>query len=225
MKKGEHAIVTVKPEYGFGSNAVKCDLTTVPPCSTLIYEVEMLEFTREKDPWEMSIHERIEIASRKKEGGNALFKLGKYQRALKTYAKAVDYVSEGSPFEVDDQKLIKSLQVSCWLNGAACSLKLDNFQEAIKQCSMVLNIEPSNVKALYRRAQAYMKTNDLHLAELDIKKSLEIDPENREVKLLQKNLKQLQVESNKRDANLYTTMFARMLNENSPDKKAFADGN
>lgn len=34
-----------------------------------------------------------------------------------------------------------------------------------------------------------------------------------------KNLKQLQVESNKRDANLYTTMFARMLNENSPATK------
>lgn len=36
---------------------------------------------------------------------------------------------------------------------------------------------------------------------------------------MQKNLKQLQVESNKRDANLYTTMFARMLNENSPATK------
>lgn len=37
----------------------------------------------------------------------------------------------------------------------------------------------------------------------------------REVKLMQKTLKQLQAESNKRDAKLYTTMFARLSNENS----------
>lgn len=182
-------------------------------------ELKVIFWLKEKATWEISSHERIEVAGRKKEEGNVLFKFGKYQRALKKYDKAVDYVSEDGPFGDDDQKLIKSLRVSCWLNGAACCLKLDDFEEAIKQCSMVLDIESSNVKALYRRAQAYMKTNDLHLAELDIKKSLEIDPENREVKLMQKNLKQLQAESNKRDANLYTTMFARMLNENSPATK------
>lgn len=35
------------------------------------------------------------------------------------------------------------------------------------------------MKALYRRAQAYMETADLHLAELDIKKALDADPLNR----------------------------------------------
>lgn len=46
MKKGEHAIVTVKPDYGFGNIEVKRDLAMVPPCSTIIFEVEMLEFTK-----------------------------------------------------------------------------------------------------------------------------------------------------------------------------------
>lgn len=35
------------------------------------------------------------------------------------------------------------------------------------------------MKALYRRAQAYIQLADLDLAELDIKKALEIDPDNR----------------------------------------------
>lgn len=43
----------------------------------------------------------------------------------------------------------------------------------------VLDIEFHNVKALYRRAQAYMEIADLVLAELDIKKALEVDPHNR----------------------------------------------
>lgn len=40
-------------------------------------------------------------------------------------------------------------------------------------------MEFHNVKALYRRAQAYLRTADLHLAESDIKKALEADPHNR----------------------------------------------
>ncbi len=36
-----------------------------------------------------------------------------------------------------------------------------------------------NVKAFYRRAQAHMYLVDFDLAELDIKKALEIDPDNR----------------------------------------------
>lgn len=219
MKKGEHAIVTVKPDYGFGNTEVKRDLAMVPPCSTIIFEVEMLEFTKEKDPGEMNKHERIQVAQRKKEEGNLLFKDGKYQRAVKKYEKAIDCINEDEPFEDDDQKIVKSLRVSCWLNGAAACLKWNYFQEAINQCSKVLEVESYNVKALYRRAQAFMEKADLHLAELDIKKALEIDPQNREVKLIQKTLKQLQAESNKRDAKLYTTMFARLSNENSSAAK------
>lgn len=43
----------------------------------------------------------------------------------------------------------------------------------------VLDVESHNVKALYRRAQAYMETTDLDLAELDVKKALELDNKNR----------------------------------------------
>lgn len=43
----------------------------------------------------------------------------------------------------------------------------------------VLEAESRNVKALYRRAQAYIQLADLDLAEFDIKKALEIDPGNR----------------------------------------------
>lgn len=43
----------------------------------------------------------------------------------------------------------------------------------------VLDIEFNNVKALYRRAQAYIQTADLISAELDIKKALEVDPQSR----------------------------------------------
>lgn len=43
----------------------------------------------------------------------------------------------------------------------------------------MLELDSRNVKALYRRAQAYIHLVDLDLAEMDIKKALEIDPDNR----------------------------------------------
>lgn len=46
MKKGEQAILKINPEYGFGSIEVKRDLASVPPCSILVYEVEMLDFVK-----------------------------------------------------------------------------------------------------------------------------------------------------------------------------------
>lgn len=43
----------------------------------------------------------------------------------------------------------------------------------------VLEQDPLNVKALYRRCQAYLKTSELEKAEADIKRALTIDPNNR----------------------------------------------
>ncbi|XP_039140546.1 70 kDa peptidyl-prolyl isomerase-like [Dioscorea cayenensis subsp. rotundata] len=208
MLKGELSEVTVKPEYGYGNDETKRDLAILPPCSTLIYQVEMVDFTKEKEPWEMSGPEKIEAAEKTKKAGNDLYKIGKFKRASKKYEKAVSYINEDEPLESGEEKLVKSLRITCWLNHAACCLKLNNFLEAVNLCSKVLDVEFHNVKALYRRAQAYIKTADLDLAKLDIQKALEVDPQNREVKSLQTTLKQLQLENNKRDAKLYVNMFA-----------------
>ncbi|XP_026393364.1 70 kDa peptidyl-prolyl isomerase-like isoform X1 [Papaver somniferum] len=215
MKKGELSIVTVKPDYGFGSTEVKKDLAIVHPCSTVIYEVEMVDFTKAKAPREMNNREKIETAEKKKEEGNTLFKSGKYQKASRRYDKAVDYITVDGTFWDDEQQHVDSLRVLCWLNHAACCLKLNNYPEAIELCSKVLDVEYHNVKALYRRAQAYMKTADFDLSELDINKALEVDPDNREVKILHKTLKQLRSESNKGDAKLYTNMLTRMREDST----------
>lgn len=46
MKKGEVALLTVAPEYGFGSTESKQELATVPPNSTLHYEIELVSFEK-----------------------------------------------------------------------------------------------------------------------------------------------------------------------------------
>ncbi|XP_062192359.1 70 kDa peptidyl-prolyl isomerase-like [Phragmites australis] len=210
MKKGEVALVTIPPEYAFGSTESKQDLDVVPPNSTVIYEVELVSFVKDKESWDLNNEEKIEAGGKKKEEGNTLFKLGKYARASKRYEKAAKYIEYDSSFSEDEKKQSKQLKISCNLNNAACKLKLKDYKQAEKLCTKVLELDSQNVKALYRRAQAYIQLADLELAEADIKKALEIDPDNRDVKLEYKTLKEKIKEFNKKDAKFYSNMFAKM---------------
>lgn len=219
MNKGEVALVTIPPEYGFGDVETKRSLGVVPPKSTLIYEVELVEFQKEKESWDMNTIEKIEAAGNKKEEGNVLYKAGKYARAAKKYDKASKFIEYDSSFSEEEKKQARALKISCYLNNAACKLKVKDFKEAAKLCTKVLELESQNVKALYRRAQAYIETADLDLAEIDIKKALEIDPSNRDVKLEYRTLKQRQIEYNKKEAKMYGNMFARLSKLESIETK------
>ncbi|KAI3772846.1 hypothetical protein L6452_04040 [Arctium lappa] len=211
MKKGEVAILTIEPEYGFGSTESKQELAVVPPNSTVSYEIELVSFIKDKESWDMNTQEKIEAAGKKKEEGNTFFKAGKYLRAAKRYEKAAKLIEYDTSFGEEEKKQAKALKVSCNLNNAACKLKLKDYKQAEKLCTKVLEMESRNVKALYRRAQAYINVEDLDLAELDIKKALEIDPDNRDVKVEYKVLKEKMKEYNKKDAKFYGNMFAKLI--------------
>lgn len=220
MKKGEVALVTVPPEYAFSSAESKQDLAVVPAHSTVYYEVEMVSFVKEKESWDLNTAEKIEAAGKKKEEGNFLFKQGKYAKASKRYEKAAKFIEYDTSFSEEEKKQSKVLKVSCNLNDAACKLKLKEYKQAEKLCTKVLEIESRNVKALYRRAQAYIQLADLELAEIDVKKALEIDPDNRDVKLEYKTLKEKMKEYNKKEAKFYGNMFAKMSKLESNNKSA-----
>ncbi|KAL5562177.1 hypothetical protein UlMin_031924 [Ulmus minor] len=210
MKKGEVALLTIAPEYAFGSSESQQELAVVAANSTVYYDVELVSFEKEKESWDLNTEEKIAAAGRKKEEGNDLFKAGKYARASKRYEKAVKFVEYDTSFSEEEKKQAKALKVACNLNNAACKLKLKDYKQAEKLCTKVLEAQSNNVKALYRRAQAYIQLADLDLAEFDVKKALEIDPENRDVKLEYKKLKEKLKEFNKKEAKFYGNMFAKM---------------
>ncbi|CAK8578440.1 unnamed protein product [Lathyrus sativus] len=210
MKQGEIALVVIQPEYAFGSSASPQELATVPPNSTVYYAVELVSFVKEKESWDMNTQEKIEAAGKKKEEGNALFKAGKHERASKRYEKAIKYIEYDSAFSDEEKQKAKLLKITCNLNDAACKLKLKDYKQTEKLCTKVLELDSRNVKALYRRAQAYIHLVDLDLAEMDIKKALEIDPNNRDVKIEYKILKDKVREYNKKDAQFYGNIFAKM---------------
>ncbi|KAG0574693.1 hypothetical protein KC19_VG283100 [Ceratodon purpureus] len=90
---------------------------------------------------------------------------------------------------------------------------------AARKYEKVLEIDSMNLKALFRRAQAYSAMMDLELAEQDLKKVLESDPNNRDAKLEQKKLNKKQVAHRKTEAKLYGNMFARLIKMEEKESK------
>jgi tetratricopeptide (TPR) repeat protein len=83
--------------------------------------------------------------------------------------RGVVYESIIPPDNKIELDVFNKLFTTCRLNYAACQLKLKNYTSVIEQCSMVLNTEPENQKALFRRGQAYIQHGmHLDLAERDL---------------------------------------------------------
>jgi len=63
---------------------------------------------------------------------------------------------------------------------------------------------------------------DLELVEVDIKKALEIEPDNRDVKLTYKTLKEKIKEINKKDAKFYSNMFSKMTKPTTEESVSYS---
>eukprot|EP00198_Chlamydomonas_reinhardtii_P005473 XP_001694809.1 peptidyl-prolyl cis-trans isomerase, FKBP-type [Chlamydomonas reinhardtii] len=213
MKKGETAVVTVNdPAYGYGDKprtvSVEGSEVEVPAGSRLQFEVDLVDFTNAKETWEMSDIEKAHAAKQRKDKGNAFFKSGKLARAQSCWDRAVAAVSYDKSFPDEAKAIGKEVKRSCWLNLAALDLKRAHWKDAVKHCTSVLDIDPTSVKALYRRAQAHMGMADFFEAEQDVKRALELEPDSADVLALQRRLKAAQREQNKKEAKLYSKMFA-----------------
>eukprot|EP00474_Spongospora_subterranea_P002612 CRZ03070.1 hypothetical protein [Spongospora subterranea] len=92
-----------------------------------------------------------------KEAGNAAFKAGRMQEAFDLYSEVL---------QVDPKNGRFNAVIFC--NRAAVAIKKSMFQQAIQDCTACLDIEESNVKALCRRAMAYLETEDFEAAVRDL---------------------------------------------------------
>ncbi|ORX76734.1 TPR-like protein [Anaeromyces robustus] len=81
---------------------------------------------------------------------------------------------EDSNIRITFDKLV-SLSNICRLNYSACQLKLKNYQTVIENCTEVIKNDPENIKAYFRRGKAYSMLNSyLDLARKDFYKLKEI---------------------------------------------------
>lgn len=64
------------------------------------------------------------------------------------------------------------MRLKCALNLASCHLRLGEHADAVRECSEVLEAQPGDRKALYRRGQAHLALQEYGSAVTDLQKAL-----------------------------------------------------
>nr|XP_019596153.1 PREDICTED: tetratricopeptide repeat protein 1 [Rhinolophus sinicus] len=120
----------------------------------------------EKDMPDEEKQKRREESTRLKEEGNEQFKKGDYIEAESSYSQALQMCP--SCFQKDRSILFS--------NRAAARMKQDKKEMAISDCSKAIQLNPTYIRAILRRAELYEKTDKLDEALEDYKSILEKDP-------------------------------------------------
>ncbi|VEL30363.1 unnamed protein product [Protopolystoma xenopodis] len=103
-----------------------------------------------------------------KEKGNDLYKESQFADAINKYTSALDICP--LLFKKDRSQMLS--------NRAACNIKLKNVQLALADCDEALELDPTYVKCLQRRAELRESVDRLSEAYEDYQELLKIDPGN-----------------------------------------------
>jgi AH receptor-interacting protein len=131
-----------------------------------------------KDSWALSEQEQVAIVPVLKEQGSELFKKKLYSEACEKYKEAVGHVEQlmlkEKPHDVDWNRLNEQ-KMPLLLNYAMCKFNMNEFYECIEHTTAILESQPANVKAMFRRAKAYAAVWSFAEARADFAKCVELD--------------------------------------------------
>lgn len=179
MKRGETHVISV--DFTHRDFQKPCMLT---------FTLELHSFTDGKCIYELTVKERLRQCNLWRTNGNCLFVKSNYCMAGYWYSKALKYGISCTVEECDQEEKseLKETLCNCYTNLAACQLKRKFFNHAVDNCTKVLSIDPQKIKALYRRALAYVALEMRELAIKDLKIAATVEPKNSAVVLLYKSI-------------------------------------
>ncbi|XP_025774745.1 protein unc-45 homolog B [Puma concolor] len=125
-------------------------------------------------------------AAQLKEEGNRHFQLQDYKAATKSYSQALKLTKD------------KALLATLYRNRAACGLKTESYVQAASDASRAIDINSSDIKALYRRCQALEHLGKLDQAFKDVQRCATLEPRNQN---FQETLRRLNTSIQEKAAN------------------------
>lgn len=154
--------------------------------------------------YNLTEQELYELALEHKSEAAELYKSGLLVTAFKRYKKSMSYLIIGEQMikektkksnetipeedETSESKSLASLnkqildaKAQIYSNMALIQTKSKSYDNVITNCTKCLEIDSANVKALYRRGQARLSSNEYEKATEDFAQALKLDPENKDV--------------------------------------------
>jgi stress-induced-phosphoprotein 1 len=114
------------------------------------------------DKFESSRKSKLSGPDLYKEKGDEKYKNAQFEEAIVEYTKCLDLLKQKGQGQSETA-------LKAYSNRAACYKQISNFDGVIEDCTSVLEVEPRNVKALVRRAQAFEGVERYRMALTDVK--------------------------------------------------------
>lgn len=126
----------------------------------LTYVIELHELKEQQRYWEMTDDERLTVCTSYKEAGTTFLKDGKIKTALGKYEYVLTVTDADMPKEPEPKKQLTDLRCSAMLNMSLCKLKLKDYLHVISLANDIMELDPENEKAWYRKGSAHSFLND-----------------------------------------------------------------
>ncbi|XP_032774370.1 peptidyl-prolyl cis-trans isomerase FKBP8 isoform X6 [Rattus norvegicus] len=213
MHVGETAMVTADSKYCYGPQGRS---PYIPPHAALCLEVTLKTAEDGPDLEMLSGQERVALANRKRECGNAHYQRADFVLAANSYDLAIKAITSNAKgaqlvtrvdMTCEEEEELLQLKVKCLNNLAASQLKLDHYRAALRSCSQVLEHQPDNIKALFRKGKVLAQQGEYSEAIPILRAALKLEPSNKTIhaelsKLVKKRAAQRSTE---------TALYRKML--------------
>jgi len=155
------------------------------------------------------ITERID---KLKKEANINFLIENYNKSIELYTYAIELLPK---LNKNNEKENKKMTVNLYNNRGNCQIKMRNYKVGIKDFTKVLNIEPGNLKGLYRRGICYLNSDKYIQAFDDLLYAYDIAKEGIEKDEIKKELNNVINKINSMISKERKKMTNFVFNENS----------
>ncbi|KAG1663364.1 Inactive peptidyl-prolyl cis-trans isomerase FKBP6 [Nymphon striatum] len=179
MKLKEISYFIVKPEYAYGS--MGCP-PRIPPDAMILYKVQLMNIIddadaeiysqlNETEKENLSFERLCKFSNSELEKGNHFFKIRMYAKAKQCYGRMIDML-QNFRLKNDEEEIVQQqMLLKCYLNSSICALKLNRAPLVITMCSLALQIDQKNPKALFRKGKAYKMLMEFDKAKIFLEKA------------------------------------------------------
>lgn len=231
MDVGEECEAIINSRFAYGDQGLP---PNVPAKATLHYTITLHGTECEPEVMTLPIEKRKDIGNRKKERGNWWYSRQEHTLAIQCYRRALEYLDDtespgATQDKVHEQEIHDLLEdrIKVYNNLAAAQMKILAYDTALSSVDKVLQCQPKNVKALFRKGKIFSAKGETDIAIPILKEALAIEPGSQPIKTELNKLLSRQRHDTVEQRNLYKKMLGTDKEEDrsSPSHSSSVNSN